>query len=199
MTDRCPDCDLPIATQTDDAHPEDTGLCWRNQWGGICPEVRVDWRARAMTAEAELERLRALATISPEDIKAAVTENDRLRKAFSDLIAKLTTGSTLNYLTCTYCGKNQLREDHEGADDVKRIATEHARQCAEHPLRQERDRLHATIRALVTHLGVDSIDDIVPLMNFMRSVVESVGQWIAEGGSMGAVIDAYGEYEGSKL
>lgn len=57
---RCPDCDLPIATQADhDATVEGEGadLCWRAWAGDVCCRTPVDWRARALTAEELLERL----------------------------------------------------------------------------------------------------------------------------------------------
>ena len=57
MSDPCPRCDQPIATQTDhDACPGGcectrcVSLCW-SAFGSAC--VAVDWRSRALTAEAE--------------------------------------------------------------------------------------------------------------------------------------------------
>lgn len=52
MTDRCHRCDRPIATQKDwDTIPEGDGehLCWDST---RCEPV--DWRARALVAEAAL-------------------------------------------------------------------------------------------------------------------------------------------------
>mgnify|MGYP000860329865 CR=1 FL=1 len=56
MNDRCPRCDRPIATDADwTTTPSGEGghLCW----GGACPAV--DWRKRALVAEAERDALRA--------------------------------------------------------------------------------------------------------------------------------------------
>lgn len=61
MTDRqrCPDCDAPLARETDrnehGDHPAAGYICWR--LGGPCRRPPVDWRARALAAEAEVERL----------------------------------------------------------------------------------------------------------------------------------------------
>lgn len=59
---RCPDCDLPLATQADhDATAEGEGddLCWRAWAGDVCCRTPVDWRARALAAEARVVELEA--------------------------------------------------------------------------------------------------------------------------------------------
>jgi hypothetical protein len=55
--ERCPDCDRPMATRADfENHPENCQhcwtLCWREYHDG-CVAPRVDWRARALAAEAD--------------------------------------------------------------------------------------------------------------------------------------------------
>lgn len=58
MRERCQNCDKFLATQTDDETPPEVahgGLCWGH---GTPSCVPVDWRARALAAEAEVERLR---------------------------------------------------------------------------------------------------------------------------------------------
>ena len=60
---RCPVCDRAVATAEDyDTIPEGHGahLCWRAWDNRQCDAARVDWRTRALAAEAEVERLRAL-------------------------------------------------------------------------------------------------------------------------------------------
>lgn len=66
--ERCHDCDLPLATAEDclpdgcpacevgDPCPPHDGLCWSAFDMHCAP---VDWRARALAAEAERDRLRA--------------------------------------------------------------------------------------------------------------------------------------------
>lgn len=61
MTDlpRCEDCDKPIAGRAEyDSTPEGGGdeFCWREYNSGICQELEIDWRGRALAAEAELVR-----------------------------------------------------------------------------------------------------------------------------------------------
>lgn len=56
--ERCVDCDKPIATDTDyaaTAAGEGDALCWKD-WHHSCQNEKVDWRARALKAEAEPER-----------------------------------------------------------------------------------------------------------------------------------------------
>lgn len=51
----CPVCDRPVATNKDwKKVPEGKGglLCWGN-----CSPIAVDWRARALKAEAKLREL----------------------------------------------------------------------------------------------------------------------------------------------
>ena len=63
MSDRCPECDKPKATAADeDAAPPDTrpDLCWAGWWQRVCAGPPVDWRARAIEALAEVDRLRAV-------------------------------------------------------------------------------------------------------------------------------------------
>lgn len=61
--DRCPDCDAPLATAADGAihdalggdcegpaHARCLALCWPE--GGACIREPMDWRARALAAEA---------------------------------------------------------------------------------------------------------------------------------------------------
>lgn len=57
---RCHDCDLPLATQADyDATPEGRGahLCWRDWNSDRCVHPPVDWRSRALKAEAAATQL----------------------------------------------------------------------------------------------------------------------------------------------
>lgn len=61
---RCHSCDRPLATQADyDAHPDGcmcprcVALCWR-AWTTECLGQPVDWRARALKAEAERDAAR---------------------------------------------------------------------------------------------------------------------------------------------
>ena len=57
MATRCPRCDREVATDADRAHPEGcacprcVSVCWDSEFGGC---QAVDWRARALAAEAEL-------------------------------------------------------------------------------------------------------------------------------------------------
>lgn len=58
LPDRCPDCDAPLATQADwDGHEDGCmcrrcrALCWR-AWLTRCEREPMDWRTRAIKAEA---------------------------------------------------------------------------------------------------------------------------------------------------
>lgn len=69
VADRCPDCDATLATQADyDAHPDGCecercrSLCWRVYESAWCSRPPVDWRERALSAEAAVRRLRACPT-----------------------------------------------------------------------------------------------------------------------------------------
>lgn len=61
MTARCPICDRPLATDADTEHPTDCAHCYQLCWGvrtmSHCDGDPVDWRARALTAEARLAEL----------------------------------------------------------------------------------------------------------------------------------------------
>lgn len=73
MTDRCPICDRPIATDEQwratmpPRSAARSDLCWD---GYECRTHAVDWRARAMKAEAEL----AAARLQRRDITKACSE-----------------------------------------------------------------------------------------------------------------------------
>lgn len=57
MADRCPICDRPFPTVDQDEFIPAGGtatLCWG---GPDCERLAVDWRARALAAEARLEDL----------------------------------------------------------------------------------------------------------------------------------------------
>lgn len=58
MTDRCQACDRPLATQADYAttrEGERRDLCWRAWNHGMrCDNEPIDWRTRALEAEATL-------------------------------------------------------------------------------------------------------------------------------------------------
>jgi hypothetical protein len=64
---KCPDCDRPLATKQDydcacDGEPcvSCNAKCWRAECGDVCQHVdRIDWRARALAAEAEVKDLRS--------------------------------------------------------------------------------------------------------------------------------------------
>jgi hypothetical protein len=91
---RCDVCDRVVATDADhDALPEHGGadLCWRAWEPRQCEAERVDWRAVARGAEAEVTRLRALmagraARPTPEEFAAlgAVGATLRVRWANGD-------------------------------------------------------------------------------------------------------------------
>lgn len=58
MSERCPDCDLPLATSHDfEVTPEGQGmhLCWRSWNDDQCMHPAVDWRSRAIAAERRLQ------------------------------------------------------------------------------------------------------------------------------------------------
>lgn len=114
LTNNCPDCDLPLATQQDFdqiAPGEGEHLCWREFGGARCEPI--DWRQRAidaerklaealdseeawiktyesvhgalLSAESELETLRALVDGEPWAGAAVKRERDRATNEAEDL------------------------------------------------------------------------------------------------------------------
>lgn len=67
-TDRCPQCDRPLATEADAYHCTMDGgsLCWSAYDGKPCAMPPIDWRARATEAERSLETLRRAFTAGEE-------------------------------------------------------------------------------------------------------------------------------------
>jgi hypothetical protein len=53
LADRCPDCDLSLAPELEDAE-ETSQLCWRRWHGDVCQGRPVDWRSRALVAETKV-------------------------------------------------------------------------------------------------------------------------------------------------
>lgn len=106
VTDRCPTCDRPLATVTDfDSTPENVqswvarpDLCWTSLHRGLrdCRSHAVDWRERALKAEARL----AGNQLSAEGI---ATYNRLLWLGKSDE-ARL----ELMALCCRHCGTTNL-------------------------------------------------------------------------------------------
>lgn len=83
---RCDVCDHPLATNADLFGCEGgcrcercTQLCWRD-YNLACSFEPVDWRARALTAEAEVERLRPVVEAAADWNRADAggDEHDRL-------------------------------------------------------------------------------------------------------------------------
>lgn len=77
MVDRCRNCDKPVATEADwEATPEGEGehMCWG--WGTpSC--ASVDWRARALAAEAERDALRELRAVRDAAVELVAAERER--------------------------------------------------------------------------------------------------------------------------
>lgn len=63
--ERCPRCDLELATAEDDKHDVECfcarckAVCWRRFERMGCIGIPIDWRARALVAEASLTRIRS--------------------------------------------------------------------------------------------------------------------------------------------
>ena len=119
MTDRCPICDSPLATDDDTrramSDDERAGMCW--SFGGRCLREPADWRARALAAEAERDRIAAtlhvyeanhgsrcdaeqerLATIAES---AQVALRDRSIDALTARVATLTAALDVEVDLCT--------------------------------------------------------------------------------------------------
>lgn len=54
MSERCPLCGFTPATPRDE-YDERRDLCWRDRGDNTCGHPIIDWRARALAAEARLE------------------------------------------------------------------------------------------------------------------------------------------------
>jgi len=89
---RCPDCDDPLATQEDaDRHDAKVGecrpvddcwcekLCWREWTDAVCMGEEVNWRSRALAAEAERDAALARA----ERLEAALDQIESLSDEYS--------------------------------------------------------------------------------------------------------------------
>lgn len=83
MVDRCRNCDKPVATEADwEATPEGEGehLCWG--WGTpSC--ASVDWRARALAAEAERDALRELRAVRDAAVELVAAERERAEVSYA--------------------------------------------------------------------------------------------------------------------
>jgi hypothetical protein len=136
VNDRCPRCDRPIATDADwTTTPSGEGghLCW----GGACPAV--DWRKRALVAEAEVDTL--LDAIDAQ--AAAVRQHDAAQAAIRAADAR--DAATLRRREAT--PGDVLAELAAAREEARRWnarATE---------LEAERDALRAAIDAQAAPLG----------------------------------------------
>lgn len=90
VADRCPDCDLPLATPSDyDVIKQGEGqhLCWRTWNAHVCIRERVDWRARALAAETDnAELLRRLPNFA---LREMTDQRDALLCQVLDLRQKI--------------------------------------------------------------------------------------------------------------
>jgi hypothetical protein len=94
----CPDCDAPLATDDDTRRSmpvaERAAICWR--LGGRCVREPVDWRARALAAEAKLEQETRFHDSTrrgaewwrkrSDDVEASLTRRGHILAAAADLI-----------------------------------------------------------------------------------------------------------------
>lgn len=135
----------------------------------------IDWRKRALEAEEKVAGLAALVNVSPDDVRAVTdenirveAENERLRKAFDDVIKSLESGGPVRVAFCSWCNQRWPQLDGETYETTRKYANEHAQACPAHPLRIERDEL--------------------------KKIADAFGLWLGEGGSLGAVTDAYRQY-----
>lgn len=99
------------------------------------------------------EALYELIQINPDDLDAMLAnntaveaENARLRKAFDEALRSLSAGAHVHSAFCSWCGEHWPRLDGETFEVTKQHAHDHAKQCPEHPLRLEVERLKCGIR-----------------------------------------------------
>ena len=95
MTEKecCPDCDKPLADEADNETFSDDGgehLCWRRFANNTCEGDPVDWRERALKAEAEVEQLKKE---NQELLEAKImklnAERDTLRRELAEKTAEI--------------------------------------------------------------------------------------------------------------
>ncbi len=149
--------------------------------------ARVDHIAIADTIRdlcAEVERLAGLVSVSPDDIASVADENDRLLKAFDELIKKLRAGQEVRSAMCTWCGQHWPMLDGEPIEVFRKYTNEHANQCPANGTRAERDAALAKVAALEhrvsegnDHLSIASrrmVDTVMGERDALRDKVRSL-------------------------
>jgi hypothetical protein len=95
-------------------------------------------------ARAEVDRLSALVSVSPDDVREVAdentrveAENERLRQAFDELIKSLDAGGTIRSAFCSWCNQRWPHLDGETYEVTRQYANDHLKTCPAHPLRAD--------------------------------------------------------------
>lgn len=89
-----------------------------------------------------------------DEVKHLVDENDRWRKAFNEMIAKLEAGQhTVHSAFCSYCRERWPQLDGETVDEAIAHARAHADACPKHPMRAKDVAVERLLFALHVYGG----------------------------------------------
>lgn len=113
----------------------------------------IDIYARPLADQLEAARA-IIAGLSQQDIQALVDENDRLRKAFDEMIVKLQSGSPIHSASCCWCNQRWPHLDGDSFETIRRYTVDHAETCPAHSIRIERDAARVRIAELETALSI---------------------------------------------
>lgn len=105
--------------------------------------------------QARVDFLEKACEVKPADLiavadenKRVTDENDRMRKAFKDLLVHLQAGTAFSMSACEWCGDTWPKCDEQPREVTEQAAREHLYACAKHPLRIECEALRAEVRRL---------------------------------------------------
>ena len=153
----CVACDRPVIYDDGSDEPSPDDKCLRSKSYCTDREAHIDWRLRWKAAQAENANLREFIASSEEcakaqDIVAVYENNERYRKAFNEIIAKLEAKAPIHHAHCSWCEEKWPHLDGGTAEEARAQARSHAFKCKRHPLKLERDAIAEQCAALKSAL-----------------------------------------------
>ena len=174
-TERCPDCDAPLATKGDLGR-DDPNKCWRRvAWGlGVCTREPVPWPARALAAEADVARL----TGERDDAFAAgYLDEGRNWKRALDAARTMAAAEAARAERLTAVFREFINfhgGTHSHPDDCENLKT-----CADHRLAFETDAvLKLTPTAALAEHDAALLARVRPVIEAARAHLAAARAWI---------------------
>ncbi len=124
--------------------------------------------------------LAAMKDVTPEDVVAAVAENDRLTRVMSEAINKWQADAkaVVKMSGCEWCDEMWFKLDGSTKDEIRDVALGHVEKCKANPVRIERDRLRKANAAMAARLELvrDNHDNL--LARCAKDERERIAAWL---------------------